>query len=378
MAPSFRLPGGSPRSWSRRRRVGVAAVGVAVLIAGGALVLLPGGGDGTSAEAADADTTTVAVESRDLVVEDSAEGELGYGDPTDVVSGRDGVVTEVTPIGTTVTEGQALFSVDLQPTVLLEGSVPAFRDLSSDSDPGADVAQLEQGLVDLGYGSALTVDETFDSATAAAVEAWETDLGRSDPDGTVTLGDVSFGGSGVRIASITADVGTQVQTGSAVVEASSSTKVVTLELDVDAADGIEGGMAVGLELPDGQETTGTVFVVGAEQTSSDDSDTGDAPTDPAAAPTVPVTILLDEPDLAAALDSGTVDVTVERSRVDDADAVPVTALLALAEGGYAVEVADSSDAGSHLVAVEVGTFADDLVQITGEGIEPGVEVVVPA
>jgi peptidoglycan hydrolase-like protein with peptidoglycan-binding domain len=260
----------------------------------------------------------------------------------------------------------------------MEGSVPAFRDLDTDSDPGADVAQLEQALIDLGFGASLTVDETYDSATAAAVEAWEASLGRDDPDGTVELGDVSFGGAGVRVDAITADVGTQVESGSAVVEVTSSTKVVSLDLDVDAADGLEGGAVVDLELPDGQATTGTVFVVGAEEESADDDDPsadGSAPPDDSA-PTVPVTIILDEPDLADAIDSGTVDVSVERSRVDGATAVPVTALLALAEGGYAVEVVD--DAGGQLVAVDVGTFADDMVQVTGDGIEPGVEVVVPA
>jgi hypothetical protein len=55
----------------------------------------------------------------------------------------------------------------------------------------------------------------------------------------------------------------------------------------------------------------------------------------------------------------------------------VTALLALAEGGYALEVAGDGDA-TRLVAVEVGTHADGWVGVAGDGIEPGVEVVVPA
>ena len=56
-------------------------------------------------------------------------------------------------------------------------------------------------------------------------------------------------------------------------------------------------------------------------------------------------------------------------------AVPVEALLALAEGGYAVEVSDG-DGTTHLVGVELGVFADGLVEITGD-VEAGDQVVVP-
>ena len=57
-------------------------------------------------------------------------------------------------------------------------------------------------------------------------------------------------------------------------------------------------------------------------------------------------------------------------------AVPVEALLALAEGGYAVERRGAGDA-SELVPVEVGAFADGWVQVTGDLAE-GDDVVVPA
>ena len=55
-------------------------------------------------------------------------------------------------------------------------------------------------------------------------------------------------------------------------------------------------------------------------------------------------------------------------------AVPVSALLALAEGGYAVELDGPS--GTRLVAVEPGFFADGMVEVEG-AIEPGDRVVVP-
>jgi multidrug efflux pump subunit AcrA (membrane-fusion protein) len=64
--------------------------------------------------------------------------------------------------------------------------------------------------------------------------------------------------------------------------------------------------------------------------------------------------------------------------VENALTVPVTALLALAGGGYAVEVVDPT--GVHrLVAVELGLFDDagGLVQVSGSGLKAGQRVVVP-
>jgi hypothetical protein len=57
-------------------------------------------------------------------------------------------------------------------------------------------------------------------------------------------------------------------------------------------------------------------------------------------------------------------------------AVPVTALVALSEGGYAVEV-QGADGTTRLIAVETGLFADGTVEVTGSGLEAGMLVIVP-
>jgi multidrug efflux pump subunit AcrA (membrane-fusion protein) len=55
-------------------------------------------------------------------------------------------------------------------------------------------------------------------------------------------------------------------------------------------------------------------------------------------------------------------------------AVPVTALLALAGGGYGVEVIEP--AGTHrLVPVRTGLFATTMVEVSGAGLAEGTRVV---
>jgi len=57
-------------------------------------------------------------------------------------------------------------------------------------------------------------------------------------------------------------------------------------------------------------------------------------------------------------------------------AVPVTALLALTEGGYAVEV-DNGDGTTRLIGVDPGLYADNLVEVASSGLQVGDLVVVP-
>jgi hypothetical protein len=74
------------------------------------------------------------------------------------------------------------------------------------------------------------------------------------------------------------------------------------------------------------------------------------------------------------LDQAPVDVDVETSRSENVLAVPVEGLLALAEGGYALEVVDGPGR-THLIGVDTGAFADGFVEVGGEDVADGLEVV---
>lgn len=352
--------------WGRRGWIVSGAVVVLVVVIG--VSLLAGASSGTDGSEAPAPAgATARVERRDLVRTETLDGTLGFGESRAIASRRSGVLTSTAGAGETVREGAALFAIDLAPTVVLTGAVPAYRQLDADSSDGPDIRQLEDALVRLGFGVGLTVDDNFTGATGDAVRDWEEALNRADPDETVELGEVVFAGSALRVAEAVADIGAPVKDGTTVLRATSSDRVVTVDLDADRTELLPAGATITVTLPNGATTPCRVTGVGE-------------PTKPAAGAqntetTVPVTITLNDPAAASGFDTGAVDVVVERGRAEQALAVPVSALLALAEGGYAVEVADP--AGSRLVAVKVGSFAGSLVEITGSGIDEGVTVVVP-
>ncbi|HEX2577561.1 MAG TPA: hypothetical protein VHK88_14510, partial [Aquihabitans sp.] len=89
---------------------------------------------------------------------------------------------------------------------------------------------------------------------------------------------------------------------------------------------------------------------------------------------VQVTFALAE-DPGTAIDRSPVTVRVTGEERRGALTVPVTALLALAEGGYAVEAPGAG--GPRLVPVETGMFAGPFVEVTGADVAEGMRVVVP-
>lgn len=101
-----------------------------------------------------------------------------------------GTVTSVdVESGDLVDVGDVVLTVDLRPSVVAEGTVPAFRDLTVGS-VGEDVAQLETFLADSGFPIG-DGDGVFDEALAEGVRAWQATLGVA-PDGMVWLGDMLF------------------------------------------------------------------------------------------------------------------------------------------------------------------------------------------
>jgi hypothetical protein len=91
-------------------------------------------------------------------------------------------------------------------------------------------------------------------------------------------------------------------------------------------------------------------------------------------PTLPVEVSLSKPEDAGDLDQAPVTVHLTTSSAKGVLAAPVQALVALAEGGYAVEKVTGATT-THLVAVKLGASADGWVQVTGD-VHAGDQVVV--
>ena len=70
-----------------------------------------------------------------------------------------------------------------------------------------------------------------------------------------------------------------------------------------------------------------------------------------------------------------VTVSITKELASNVLAAPVTSLLALLDGGYALEVLEQKSI--RLVPVEVEIYADGWVEVDGSGLEPGIEVIAP-
>jgi hypothetical protein len=92
--------------------------------------------------------------------------------------------------------------------------------------------------------------------------------------------------------------------------------------------------------------------------------------------TVQLTVRLLRPAAAGRFDQAPVTVGIVSARARGVLAVPVGALVALAGGGYAVEVGPGP--AGHLVAVQTGLFSQTLVQVSGPGLAVGQWVEVPS
>src|SRR6516162_5641749 len=91
------------------------------------------------------------------------------------------VVTKVfRPPGSFVSPGNVIIEVAGRPFFVLQGSVPAYRDMAP-GESGSDIAQLQAGLESLGFGIGADTSGTYGAGTSAAVAAFYQSLGYKAP-----------------------------------------------------------------------------------------------------------------------------------------------------------------------------------------------------
>jgi peptidoglycan hydrolase-like protein with peptidoglycan-binding domain len=302
----------------------------------------------------------------------SAESSLSTARSAAALYGQSSTFTKLPSVGQVITRGQSLYEISGQPVVLLYGSVLPTRAFVAGMAPGHDVAELNANLQALSYGQGLSGEE-FTAATAAAIRALQSAHGAS-VTGELLLGSVVFHPGSVRVTSVTPTVGQAVMPGP-VLAITSTGRQVKLALDASEQGSVKVGDQVTITLPDNQTTPGRITYVSSVATSP--SSSGKAGEEESA-PTVEVDATPTDAAATGHLDQAPVNVEITTESVENVLAVPVDALLALAGGGYAVEVAEGRV--HRLVAVTVGLFddAEGVVQVSGQGLSAGQHVVVPA
>jgi hypothetical protein len=309
-------------------------------------------------------TDTGSVESARVTL-DAAQKSLDTAASSALFYETGATYTMLPSAGDVIRRGGTLFAIGGQPVLLLYGGVPAWRAFRPGMPPGRDVAALNANLRALGYDKELGGD-SFTDATAAAIR--ELQAARGQPEtGELPLGSVVFKSGPVRVKTVTPTRGSTVQAGS-VLTVSSTLHQVTIALDAAQQAEVKVGDPVTITLPSNETTPGKVASVGKVASSGGSE----------GSPTIEVDVKLTDEAAAGQLDQAPVQAAIITDRVNNALAVPVTALLALAGGGYAVEVVDPT--GVHrLVPVDLGLFDDagGQVQVSGSGLKAGQRVVVP-
>ena len=349
----------------RGRRIWM-AIGAALLAAGIAAWVWASTPPTKPARSASAPVATATVKRGTISATETWSGTLGFGSPFGVTALAEGTVTRLANQGERLKRGDELFRLNERPVVLLYGKVPMYRDLTLGAS-GIDVRQLEKNLAALGYGG-FKVDDRYTSSTAAAVRAWQQDIAAA-PTGTVARSDIVFLPSARQVDALRVAVGGHAVPGTPVLDLTGTQQIVSLQADLDDREIFEVDTAVTVVLPGGKEIRGTVDATTVVQPSG----SGGGFEETMESESILEGEIALSRNAAAGLVGASVDVEVPIDERTDVLLVPVSALLALTEGGYGLEVVNE-DGTTTIAAVQTGLFGGGEVEVEGDEIAEGTVV----
>ncbi|MFI5879859.1 hypothetical protein [Streptomyces sp. NPDC051554] len=413
-----------PRRGKRRLKIGAVALVGVTAAALGVTVWQDGNATPSTTAGESARVATATVTRTDLSNAQTLSGTLGYSKAAPVKGAKAGLVTWLPAPGARVTRGHTLYKVDNVPVPVFYGATPLYRTLNARGMTGPDVRVVADNLKRLGYdigsqpaaGTWVTqhpapVDEfgTADASGAkgttedgvsgktgtdttapaatptptatttsvevkegdgvltadlvAAIKRWQMHVGMP-ATGVLGIGDVVVQSGEVRVGAVQAQTGDDAN--GSLMTVSSTAKKVSVPVDATGVGTMARGNRVTVTLPDNSTVTGTIEAVAATATDNTDGDTsgGGGPAQ------LTVTVRVPDTGAVAKLTSAPVQVAFTSETRKGVLVVPVGALLALSEGGYAVQLP-----GGRLIAVRTGMFAKGLVEVTGDGLTAGLKVV---
>jgi hypothetical protein len=276
--------------------------------------------------------------------------------------GQNGVVLDQRPAGgSIVNKGSAV--------TIIVGRYDARSQTSTRTGRGTVPMHLSPGL----------------SGAGGAGSPWASGAGAAGPAGSLGAGASGAGttGGAGTLGGGASPGGASLPASNLALVTTSTALVVTVQLNASSQTEAVVGGRVYVTLPSNAVAQGVITQVGrVAQTSSLSSGGGSSPgsggnstSGAGSAPqaTIPVTISLRHTGGLGSLDQAPVTVAFALTRTRNAVSIPVSALLATAGGGYAVDVVSPSGTVTR-EPVTPGSFAGGFVQISGPGIAAGMHV----
>ncbi len=358
-----------------KRRSAIIAIVAAALFGAGVLVAANSQSDSNRTQSESKDSSeaiaaqqlsTAEVRKGDLSEERDFTSKVTFGDAFDAPVALTGTITSQHSVGSVVGFGESLISVNNKPVFLAEGATPLYRDLFRTNTKtkdefgvkvqhmeGDDVRQLQAFLnTTRAADKQLEIDGVYGTTTEKAVKAWQKSVGFG-PSGRIDSSQLVFSPGPVRIASES-----RVGATFSKLQISAAEAVATIDTNNRDRSALPVDSNVVIELPDGARLVG--LVTKQKQVVKEDGST------------VWRTTVTADGTFPGNVTSTKVIATIVVAK--DVIHAPVGALIALAEGGFAVEVSNSGT--TSLVPVEVGEVLDGRAEVRGE-VKPGDMVVVP-
>ena len=324
-----------------------------------AVVLLVRGRPDEPAAAPPPATKTTTVRKGDLANTRLLQANLGFGAARPLKGGT-GTVTKLPAAGQATELGKELYRVDDQPVVVFYGATPLFRTLDTPGVKGSDVAVVMDNLAALGYQVGIRPNDAakaeFTPRVVDALKKWQKALGL-DQTGTLAPGRVLVLDRPMRVGTVKAQLGAPAA--EELFELTPTTRLVTLKVPTAEAGVLKADLPVTIVRPDNREVPGKVTTV-----------TNAPPAENGGGPQIDVVVTPDNPADVADLDTAPVRLKITTESRTGVLTVPLAALIALKEGGYALQLP-----GGGLKAVQTGLYSHDKVEISGDGIVDGLEVV---
>ena len=351
-----------------RRRFWLPALLTAAAMTGAIISIAIRGGARAPAATPPPPVSTATVVRTDLATTVLTSGTLGYEPARPVINQLAGTYTRLPATGHLIRRGGVLFRVDDQAVVLMTGRTPAWRPFELGMTPGPDVRELQANLIRLGYASGLLSEPTgqYDLATNYAVQRWQAATGYQ-VTGQIAVGQVIFLPGPVLVGAISVAPGQQATPGNQPYQATTPIREITVPV-TPIMPPASVGERVSIVLPTQTRTPGRVTAIGPAPAPASGNP------GPAQASSV-LTVTPVHPRATGTAAAVPVQISLTVQSVRHVLAVPVSALVALEDGGYALEIVLPS--GRHwLIRVVTGIFAGGMVQVSATGLAPGTKVVV--